>query len=84
MSTQMGDFLIKLSQDPFLVDRFNEDPSGVISDYNLTPEEASLVLKRDSRAMDDSFRVLALCSGNAPSGVPKKKTAKKTAKKKKK
>jgi hypothetical protein len=56
-----------------------------MADYNLTPEEASLVQKRDSRAMDDSFRVLALCSGNFPSGVPKKKTAKKkTAKKKKK
>jgi hypothetical protein len=81
MSTQMGDFLIKLSQDPFLVDRFNNDPLGVISDYKLTPQEASLVLKRDSRAMDDSFRVLALCSGNAPSAIPPKK---KPAKKKKK
>lgn len=82
MSTQMGDLLIKLSQDPFLADKFNEDPLSVMSSYELTAEESELVLSRDARAMDDSFRVLALCSGNTEAAKPPKK--KKAAKKKKK
>ena len=57
-----------------------------MTNFKLTPEEAALVLKRDARAMDDSFNVRALCSGNTVTEMekpPKKKAAKKKKKQKK-
>ena len=81
MSTQMGDFLLKLSQDPFLTDKFKNDPESVLRNFELTPEETALILNRDPVAMDQSFNVLALCSGVIKTKKPKPKKKKATKKK---
>ena len=77
MSTQMGDFLIKLSQDPILSERYKDDPSGVMSGFNLTQEEAALLMRGDSAAIDGFLRIEAAASNGKKTTTKKKKGKKK-------
>jgi len=74
MSTQLGDLLIKLSQDPILSERYKDDPSRLVSDFNLNPEEGDL-LHGDM----DSFHTYFKANGSkvGKTGTGKKKKAKK-------
>ncbi len=82
MSTQMNDLLIKLSQDPFLAEKFKDDPSGFLKAFDVDAGEAALLVNRDSAGLDRVLNVMG--SPNGDKGKkPAKKKKKKPAKKKK-
>ena len=87
MSTQMGDFLIKLSQDPILSERYREDPHGVMSGFDLTQEDVALLIDGDTEAIHKHYKIYASDQGikgrKDKNGGKKKITAKKKPAKKK-
>lgn len=73
MSTQLSYVLIRLSQDPFLSEKFKDDPARVIAPFNLSAAEAALLEIGDNTAIDEALKIEAQSPGKVK--PKKKKTA---------
>lgn len=76
MSERVARFLISLSQDPYKLDRFLDDPDPVLADSDLTSEEKEVVRGGDPEQIRASLGELGSMATStssttgSPSGRP--------------
>ena len=74
MSKQLvTDFLVELSINPQMLDRFETDPAGTVRAAGFSTEEAQVLISRDPDAVRQLLGVAA--QGVAPDAKKKKKKA---------
>ncbi|MCA1554128.1 MAG: hypothetical protein LC737_07100 [Chloroflexi bacterium] len=54
-SDNLRNFLLKLAEDPALVQQLQADPQGVMSAAGLSESEKQLVLSGDRKALEDAM-----------------------------
>jgi hypothetical protein len=63
MSENLGHFLVDLACDPDLMAQFIGDPATVLAKFDLTEQERTIVMTRDSRLLADALGTTGFALG---------------------
>ena len=76
MSENLGHFLVDLACSPDLMAQFIGDPATVLAKFDLTDQERTIVMTRDSRLLSDALGTTGYALGQAIDVIaPKRRKA---------